>query len=95
MSVFPRSQFLILKAEDYYSNVTAGLSQVFKFLDLGPSRANTGDTTGAKNSMRSRGGRTDPMLGKTEAVLREFYAPFNQELATFLGDDRFLWEDRY
>ncbi len=92
MSVFPRSQFLILKAEDYYSDMTASLTQVFKFLDVHPYVADINVTMKIRNSMKGRGRRTEPMLETTEAVLREFYAPFNQELAALLGDDRFLWE---
>ncbi len=94
MSVFPRSQFLILKAEDYYSNMAAALRQVFKFLDVNPFVADIDAKMKIRNTMKSMGRSTEPMLEKTKTVLSEFYVPFNQELATLLQDDRFLWEDQ-
>ena len=33
------------------------------------------------------------MLPATAAFLRAFYAPRNAQLAYWLGDDRFLWQD--
>jgi N-acetylgalactosamine 4-sulfate 6-O-sulfotransferase len=32
------------------------------------------------------------LLDKTRTLLRDFYAPYNQELASILHDDRFLWQ---
>ena len=33
-----------------------------------------------------------PMLPETEAMLRKFFAPFNEQLADVIGDDRFKFE---
>ena len=33
------------------------------------------------------------MRHDTEALLEEFYRPFNQRLADLIGDSKFLWED--
>ena len=32
------------------------------------------------------------MLPRTRSMLKEFYAPFNQELAQMMGSDAFLWK---
>jgi hypothetical protein len=40
----------------------------------------------------------DKLLGgmheKTRSLLKEFYQPFNQELARMLGHTKFLWSDK-
>jgi hypothetical protein len=33
------------------------------------------------------------MLDETRATLNAFYAPFNEQLAALLGDERFAWRD--
>ena len=33
------------------------------------------------------------LLPETAAFLRAFYAPYNAQLAYWLADDRWLWED--
>ena len=35
----------------------------------------------------------NPMLNETMQMLRDFYRPYNQELAALLNDDSFLWLD--
>jgi len=37
--------------------------------------------------------RAGNMLSWTAALLNEFYAPYNTELARILQDDRFLWQN--
>ena len=34
-----------------------------------------------------------PMLPETQQLLREFYRPYNEELAQMLNDQKYLWED--
>jgi len=34
---------------------------------------------------------TRSMLSKTRKMLTNFYQPFNEQLAQFMGDDSFLW----
>ena len=37
-------------------------------------------------------GSKQEMLIETRELLKDFYAPFNSELAHMLNDDRFLWK---
>lgn len=39
----------------------------------------------------SNSDKYEPMWEKTRTLLRDFYRPFNQKLATLLEDDRYLW----
>ncbi len=40
---------------------------------------------------RARGKTREAMWDSTRTILADFYRPFNERLATKLGDDRWLW----
>ncbi len=65
---------------------------VFKFLGMRNLSAEEWEKVMGmpiKNVGKKRG----DMLQETRQLLKDFYAPFNQKLATQLKDDRFLWND--
>ncbi|KAI0238033.1 Carbohydrate sulfotransferase 15 [Lamellibrachia satsuma] len=94
LKVFPRNQIRILQMEEYSRNRTAALKDIYRYLDLDPlpaSEASKLQKTGVRNA-RPTTSRTTSMLNKTRTLLDEFYRPFNEKLASLLGDDKFLWD---
>ncbi len=79
MSVFPREQFLIIKSEDFYKDPERVLHQTLKYLGLRPW-----SPSNLKAYHLSEYTGMDPATRKR---LREYFAPYNQQLYTFLGRD--------
>jgi len=96
LSSFDPSQLLLLRLEDYDAAPAAHLRAVLTFLSLT-------QPTGAlwrrmlsrprANVHRAGASGSTALLPETRSLLASFYAPFNEELAALLGDDRFLWKD--
>jgi hypothetical protein len=102
-------QFLVLRLDDYGSDMARHLEAVFTFVGLrapseaewsvilGAPRANTRENgPGGHRRALLRGEGHAPveaMLPETRAALSAFYAPFNDALATLLADERFRWRD--
>lgn len=79
MSVFPREQFLIIKSEDFYENPERVLQQTLAYLGLRPWR---------QASFRAYHlSEYADMNPATRKRLREYFAPYNQQLYAFLGRD--------
>jgi N-acetylgalactosamine 4-sulfate 6-O-sulfotransferase len=97
LSVFSRDQMLILRAEDYYSNITGTLSDVYQFLEVPPlSHERMDDINHSKpiNTLSQNHDRSkENMMPKTRSLLTRFFKPFNIRLAELLGDSRFLWNN--
>jgi N-acetylgalactosamine 4-sulfate 6-O-sulfotransferase len=103
---FPADQFLVLRLEDYSGDMKRHLEAVFAFAGLrtpseaewgaivGAPRANTRTSgPGGRRSLAGEHVAPEPMLPETRTALTAFYAPFNEALATLLGDERFAWRD--
>ncbi|XP_061192047.1 carbohydrate sulfotransferase 15-like [Saccostrea echinata] len=98
LSVFPREQMLILRTEDYSSNVSSVVRQVFKFLEL---RDLTDDELEKLNITVSKRvyvtkdkiGKP-PMNPKTRQILENIYRSDIQDLYKLLNDERFLWQSQ-
>jgi N-acetylgalactosamine 4-sulfate 6-O-sulfotransferase len=89
-SYFPRESFLVLKSEDFFENPRQVLQQVFQHLGLRePTRDEWAAILGTA-AIRSTATGQDMLPGAWEAVA-EFYKPFNEDLASMLGDDKWLW----
>ena len=82
MSIFPRDRFLILSNEQLNHTPQTTLSQFFDFLEL-PDATIQAD-------LRHNVGTYSPLSDTLRQRLEQFYAPYNQELETFLGQ-RFEW----
>jgi hypothetical protein len=82
MSVFPRERFLILKSEDFYEDPGRVLNQTLEYLGLRPWSPES-----FKAYHLSEYAEIAPATRKR---LREYFAPYNQQLHTFLGRD-FEW----
>lgn len=94
LKVFPREQILILRLEDYSKDLAGVIKTVFTFLKLrklNNTEFNHVIHVPIANERKNKDKQVGQMLDKTKQLLREFYQPYNKELATLLGDDRFLW----
>ncbi|XP_061191811.1 carbohydrate sulfotransferase 15-like [Saccostrea echinata] len=98
LSVFPREQMLILRTEDYSSNVSSVVKQVFKFLEL---RVLTDDELEKLNITiservyvtKDKIGKP-PMNPKTRQILENIHSSDIQDLYKLLNDERFLWHSQ-
>jgi N-acetylgalactosamine 4-sulfate 6-O-sulfotransferase len=87
LQVFPRSQFHIIKSENYYNNIGSTLNDTFRFLGV-QMLSQSQLTPMSKRSPRS----SEPMLEETKQLLDDFYRPYNLKLAELLNDQQFTWE---
>ncbi len=83
MNVFPKEQLLILKSEDFYSNPSATMKQVHRFLNLPDYQL-----TEYRNY---NPGSYSLISDKLRQQLVEFFRPYNQQLEEYLGI-KFNWE---
>ena len=91
--IYPRSQFHIIKSEDYYDDMTHTLKEMFSFLDV--QALNEEDLKVLRAERRRKVNRSncsDSMFPKTRRLLNHLYTPFNQQLAKLLRNNDFLWE---
>lgn len=77
MTVFPKEQILILKSEEFYSNPSATMKQVHRFLNLPDYQL-----TEYRNY---NPGSYSLISDKLRQQLVEFFHPYNQELEEYLG----------
>ena len=82
MNLFPRHQFLILKAEDLAKNTQETCNQVFSFLGLPNYRVT--------NTARKNKGSYEFKDQDLYRQLTEFYQPYNHKLEEYLGV-KFNW----
>lgn len=91
---WPREQLLLLRYDDYVSALPQHLAAVLAFLGVrqpGETSATWADMLASPVQNRRR---YPAMRPDTRALLRAFYAPFNDQLAAALGGDtRWLWRD--
>ncbi|GIL90839.1 hypothetical protein Vretimale_16779 [Volvox reticuliferus] len=90
---WPRDQLLFLRNEDYSAKPREHMEAVFTFLGVRqPSEAEW--TKVLKMETRNKNSnKYKQMLPETRTMLEDFYRPFNERLAEFLGDDRWLWQE--
>lgn len=91
LQLFPRSQFLIMRSEDYMAHeVSTLVNSIFPFLG---ARNLTADERAYLELRGDKEGLSHylPMWNETETILNEFYSSFNSDLADLLGDDKWLW----
>lgn len=83
MSVFPRSQFLILPSEEFYQSPRDTFAKVLDFLELPPYQL-------AEYSCHNRG-HYAPTETDIYAQLRDYFRPHNRRLQEFLNLE-FNWD---
>ena len=86
---------LFLRTEDLEKCPYSLLQRVWRFLEVPvQSPYELADVLfGHANSNKDTWTKGIGMLPETRTILREFFQPFNKQLAKALGDRRFLWDD--
>ncbi|KAK0048054.1 carbohydrate sulfotransferase 15 [Biomphalaria pfeifferi] len=95
LQVFPRSAFHIFRTREYTDEMETTLRDIFTFLQL-PQVTQPE----MKNILRQKRRhitekKTGTILPETKTLLRSFYSGCNEELASILKDERYLWLDHY
>lgn len=80
---FDKEQLLVLKSEDYFSDMTGTLKRVLNFLELPAWEPEVKPTI-------NQGGYKKRMRPETRERLQEYFEPHNQRLYEYLGVD-FGW----
>ncbi|KAL8577017.1 hypothetical protein ACOMHN_065621 [Nucella lapillus] len=96
LSVFPRSQLLVLRTEDYSRNSRRTLRRIHRFLGLPPMIRQQEKRVlqlPKANTRRLEDQKLGSMLPETRQALQEFYRPHNHQLAELLQDTQFLWQE--
>lgn len=83
MNRMPRNQFLIIKSELFYDDPAKVFSEVLNFLGL-PQVTNP-------TFRKPAGGQYNRMKEETRSRLRQFYAPYNNQLSQLLNMDFEEW----
>lgn len=93
LTVFPRNQFLFLNTDDLASDPYSLVQSIWTFLSVpSQSKEELQDVlyehlfSNKLTHMKSL-----QMMDRTKNMLREFFEPYNQQLAELLGDKKFLW----
>jgi len=82
--LFKKSQFLIIRSEDFFKNPKKFINKVFTFLGLPEYSINSSTIFNKEPSI--------PMDKNTRRWLEEFYNPFNEKLFHLLERD-FGWNN--
>ena len=89
LAFFPREQFLVLRQEDLAAHSAAMMARVTQHLALPPLPPHALQATANRPNALARAAYKQGMLPETRALLAEFYAPFNAQLAALVGDPAF------
>jgi hypothetical protein len=84
LALFPREQFLFLKAEDMFAHPQQALDATYRFLGLPPHRPE--DVVGLNISPEH-----ESMPGDVRETLADYFRPHNERLYELIGAD-FGWE---
>ena len=90
MQFFPREDFLFLRTDDMSSDPYTFMRSITNFLNIDefPYPIARLLSTRKENVQKYT-----KMLPETQAILSEFFHPFNEKLVQLIGDKRFLWDD--
>jgi hypothetical protein len=87
---YPRSHYLILKAEDYFAEPQATLKRIFAYLELAePSEDEWTQILGAADIRPAASGKD--IMPEARDLVNDFYEPFNNDLVKLLEDKKWLW----
>ncbi|XP_072039731.1 carbohydrate sulfotransferase 15-like [Amphiura filiformis] len=103
LRLYPREQFLVLRTEDWHDHANNSMFQeIFKFLEIDElSEAELPDLEDdrvlvqieSKKATEKKSQKLGYVLPETRALLDNFFVRYNRELAEYLGDEAFLWND--
>ncbi|KAK7506614.1 hypothetical protein BaRGS_00002089 [Batillaria attramentaria] len=97
LEVFPITQILILRNEDYAKDMATTLNAVIDFLGLSKlseeemKKITQMDRSFTRSEKEKKVG---DMLPETRSLLEDFYWEYSMKLSKILGDVRFMWQDQ-
>ncbi|XP_046546410.1 carbohydrate sulfotransferase 15-like [Haliotis rubra] len=92
LNVFSRKHFLILRTEDYNSDMEGTLREVYDYLKLDYTEDFLNKIARIPHMhVTTTKKKAGPMLNKTRILLDNLYRPYLNELADLLQDKKFLW----
>ncbi len=96
--IFPRSNILVLKFENFVHNITSTMKKIWAFLELEEMQSEKIEQlmyTVEQNSLHSwikvNPSEKFTMFPETKALLYNFFNPYNVKLAVLLNDSNYLW----
>lgn len=84
MTVFPKEQFLVIRAEDFFADTQGIYDEALAFLGLSEHRLE-------EQNRRNVGKYSEPMSPATKQDLIDYFQPHNQRLNEYLDRD-FAWD---
>ena len=95
MSYFPRESFLVVKAEDYFAKPRQTLQRIFRHLSFKRelSSSEWAHILAAAEIRTAASGKR--ILPEVRAQLEQFYKPYNEDLASMLGDSKWTWASEH
>ena len=97
LSVVPQSKFLFLTLEELSVHTNTVMRRVWQFLDIKAPSGNLQVSDKSVHQQETVDYRNDPRLAMrndTRELLERFFQPYNKLLASLIGDDKFLWNDK-
>ncbi|XP_046546405.1 carbohydrate sulfotransferase 15-like [Haliotis rubra] len=92
LNVFSRKHFLVLRTEDYNSDMEGALREVYDYLNLNYTEDFLNKIARIPHMhVTEKKKKAGPMLEKTRILLDNLYRPYLSELADILQDRKFLW----
>ncbi|PIK44107.1 putative carbohydrate sulfotransferase 15 [Apostichopus japonicus] len=96
LKYFSRDQLFLVRMEDWQTSCKQILPQIYKFLELDPLPKSSIFPI-CRQLSRHTNQHSYRIVGaqpyRIKQVIRNFVAPFNEELANIMQDNRFLWDD--
>lgn len=96
LTLFPLKQFYILRLEDYSKHSLQYVKQIYKFLhlrEITKDEENLIAASDVANTRKPEDQKLGGMRPETRELLRDFYEPYNQQVAQILRNTKFLWKD--
>lgn len=94
LSVFPRSQMLVMRIEDLTSNSLIAMKRVWSFLGVfNHNKVINYKVNSNSVNINSKYADHFKMWPETRDILRDFFYPYNFMLAKLLDDQQYLWKE--
>ena len=94
-NVLPRERVIFLRTEDFLSDPSSAMNEVYRFLDI--STIDSEISLSAKNVntwiKSTEYKKQFVMPEETRKMLTEFFDPYNKLLSRLLNEDKFMWRD--
>ena len=98
LRAFPVKRLHVLRMEDYSTDPVTSIKDIFSFLNVSALSQNDLEklVTRRKKIIHDNTvvyHKRGPMLESTRKILESFYHPFNERMAAFMKDKKYLYEN--